>query len=620
VTAPAQASGSGAVAAPATGWSRADVVAIALAVAAWMGALAPWHPTRVAVVLVVVAAWRWRHPLGWLVAVALLAAHAAGEARHGLGGLPAGPVDAEVLLLEDPRPAAGGWVGDVRLGRHHVELRASGAAGGLLRERLAGERVRVTGSVTVPERDDRHGASHVAGRVAARTVEGPTGVWLPVAPINALHRHLARGTAHLSHGDRAVVAGLMVGDERFIPADVTDDLRGAGLSHLLAVSGQNVAFLLVLTAPLVSRCPGGWRTVATIGIIAAFVLLTRAEPSVLRAAVMAGISVSAAASGRPLAGRRVLALTVAALVVVDPFLVHRLGFALSVAASGGILVLAAPLASRLPGPTMVREAFAVTIAAQVGVTPLLVASDLDVPVVSLLANVPAGPLAGLVMTWGLTAGAVAGAVGGVGAEVLHLPTLAAVRGLLLIARVATASPLGSFEVWHLVVLGVGAALAWSTTAPRRRRVGGAVVVSVGLLVAAAAPPAGGPGWWAAGPGVEVWRGSEGTVLLLDGRAQDRAVLGVLRRAGVRRVDLLVVRSPSARASAAADLVGRRLDVGLLLAPVGAGIAGADGRGTTLDRPSRLAVGDLVVAVTPEGGRLVVTVHCEPADRCPGEVG
>jgi len=604
---------------PAMVVASGHALALAVAASAWLGAWSQLSPSRGVVVLVGLVAWRWRHPVGWLVLVALVAAHAGGAARDGLGGLAPGAVAGEVTLLGDPRPVAGAVVVEVRLGRHHVELRAAGSAGGALRDRLAGERVRVVGAVRPSTPAERHPGSHVAGTLSATSVEGPSGVWPPAAPVNALHRLLARGTDHLARDDQAVVAGLLVGDDRFIPADVTDDLRGAGLSHLLAVSGQNVAFLLLLASPLVARCPGRWRAPVTLGVIVAFVLLTRAEPSVLRAAAMTGIGVTAASLGRPLGGIRVLALGVAGLIVVDPFLVHRLGFALSVAAAAGIVVAAAPVADRLRGPSAIREAVSVTVAAQAAVTPLLLANGLSVPVVGVLANLPAAPLAGLVMTWGLTAGTVAGIVGGPVAVVVHVPTLLAVRGLMGIARLANGLPLGSFAPWHLAVVGMGVLLAWTADARRGRRLVGGGLVVVAVAFAALAAPAVGPGSWEAGPGVQVWRGG-GTVLVVDGRAQDAAVLAVVRRAGIRRIDLLVVRSTSPRALAVAGLVQRRLHVASVVAPASAGEAPEGQRWTSVDRPSRIAVGDLDVAVVADGDRLDVTVHCRPGGRCPDGVG
>src|SRR5436189_94520 len=96
----------------------------------------------------------------------------------------------------------------------------------------------------------------------------------------------------------AVLAALVWHRPVLLAADVTDDFRGAGLSHLLAVSGQNVAFVLALAGPMLRRLGLRVRLPATIAVIAFFALVTRFEPSVLRASAMAALAVTASTMGR----------------------------------------------------------------------------------------------------------------------------------------------------------------------------------------------------------------------------------------------------------------------------------------------------------------------------------
>ena len=94
---------------------------------------------------------------------------------------------------------------------------------------------------------------------------------------------MLRGTAPLRPTTRALLAGFLLGDTRAVPADVIAAYRGSGLSHLLAVSGENVAFTLALFGPLLRRLTLGPRTVAAVAIVLMFATMTRFEPSVLRA-------------------------------------------------------------------------------------------------------------------------------------------------------------------------------------------------------------------------------------------------------------------------------------------------------------------------------------------------
>ncbi|HSH22445.1 MAG TPA: ComEC/Rec2 family competence protein, partial [Acidimicrobiales bacterium] len=169
---------------------------------------------------------------------------------------------------------------------------------------------------------------------------------------------------------------------------------------------------------------------------------------------MAAVAVTATGLGRPTSRRRLLALAVAGVVLVDPLLVHAVGFRLSVGASAGILALAGPLARRLPGPRWLAEGLAVTLAAQVGVAPVLVPTFGGLPLASVPANLLAVPAAGPLMIWGLPAGLVAGVAGPPLDGVLHLPTSWLLAWVAGVARGAADLPLGRLELAHLLALGV----------------------------------------------------------------------------------------------------------------------------------------------------------------------
>jgi competence protein ComEC len=225
----------------------------------------------------------------------------------------------------------------------------------------------------------------------------------------------------------------------------------------------------VIVGPLLRRLRPGARLGATVAVIAWFALLTRFEPSVMRATAMAALAAVTVFLGRPSEPLRLLCVAVAGLVLVDPLLVWSVGFWLSVGATGGIAVLAGPLATRLPGPRPLAEAAAVSLAAQVGVAAPGIAVFGGVPLASVPVNVLAAPLAAAVMIYGLPAGTVAALVPDDLAVLIQLPTLALLRGLDLLARSGAALP-GGRGLW-----GAGAAvgavvvvLARRPRAPRHR--------------------------------------------------------------------------------------------------------------------------------------------------------
>jgi competence protein ComEC len=291
----------------------------------------------------------------------------------------------------------------------------------------------------------------------------------------------------------------------------------------------------------------------------------------------------------------VVGLAVTALVLIDPLLVRSTGFQLSVCAAVAIVVLAPRLASVLPGPSALREAAGVTIAAQLGVAPVLLATFGPVPVASLPANLLCVPVAGLVMVWGLTGGLVAGVGGTAVAELLHQPTRLALGWLELVAERTAHAPLGELHLHQVVGLAGGlAAIALSGSRPGLRRLGGAVALGavVSAVVAAQAPA---PLRDTVAPGVVRWTVDDVDVVVLGGAGgrstlTARTVLAALRRSGLGTIDLLVVADASVPTSVVELVRGAH--------PVRATHGLADGAAT-------IDLGSLVVHVVSVPGRLVV---------------
>ncbi|CAN5579513.1 hypothetical protein BH18ACT1_BH18ACT1_16200 [soil metagenome] len=305
---------------------------VALALAVCAGAmLALDIPVVLGVVAVAVALLARRPPLlvagGFLLASAL-----AVRAEAGLTPPATAAVTGDVVLLSDPAPCRGALRAEVRVGHRRVEAWARGSAAAALRDRLAGEVVQLRGRLgPVPDRSRSYlRTRHVGARMEVGAVRGWRPGSLASRSANGLRRTLEGGADGLGPDRRALFLGMVIGDDRAQPVEVADDFRAAGLTHLLAVSGQNVAFVLVLARPLLWRLGFWTRWAATLVVLAVFALVTRFEPSVLRATAMAAIGATAMAAGRPSSRLRVLALAAAALVLIDPFLVSSLGFRLSV--------------------------------------------------------------------------------------------------------------------------------------------------------------------------------------------------------------------------------------------------------------------------------------------------
>ena len=621
-----------------------DRWAVALAVATFAGSLAGAQGLAVRVPLglaasLLVLGLAARRPGVVCLGAGLLAASLGQRSLAGLQApLDTGPVTAEVTLVADPVPDGRGGVGvDVRLYGRRLRAHARMAPAAALDERLAGERVLLLGEVRPPgpvESALRY--RHLAGRLEVDAVVG----WRPGGGVtrvaNGLRRTLARGAEVLSDRHASLLAGLTLGDDRDQPVDMTDAFRAAGLTHILAVSGQNVAFVMALAAPALSRLRFGPRLVVTLAVLAGFALVTRFEPSVLRATAMAAVAATGAALGRPASTLRVLALGVAAILLVDPLLATSLGFQLSVAGAAGIVVGAARLEPALPGPRWLAAPVSVTLAAQLAVAPLLVATFGSVPVASLPANLLALPAAGPVMVWGLTAGLVAGLGGEAVATVVHLPTRALVAWIDGVATAAANWPLGQLRAGHVAFLGaaaagVVAARAWARRGPdgderpparRPRCIGvarGTAALTVGAVLAHAAAGRG-PRLLdgeSVGPGAQVWQGGGAAALTVDGRAREAAVLAGLRDRGVARLDVLVLRTTARGAAEVAATVRRRWPGVAVLGPEGSARAarGVDGVGPVAVPAfgTVIEVGGLRLTVNESGTeRLEVRIELRPA--------
>ncbi len=388
-------------------------VAATTVVAVWAGALVP------ASILGVVAAailGRWSRSWATVILVVALSVVGGVRADHAWNGLAPdriGPYDGWVRLVDDPHPYGAGTRLVVAIDGERFEVWCRGRA---QQRRVsawrAGQWVAVSGTRRELS-DDR------ARRVASQHVVGVFDLdWVadvdaggPLARAsNRVRGMIERGASWMPAPEGSLFRGLVIGDDRDQPVDMVERFRASGLSHLTAVSGQNVGFLLAAIGPLLVRLRPAPRWIVTVGVVAWFVALTRFEPSILRAGTMAALSATAYATGRERAPVRLLAIAVAGLVLVDPLLVWSVGFWLSVGATAGVCVVGPSLAKRLARLGALAVPLGITLGAQVGVVVPSVLVFGRLPLVSIPANVLAVPVAGAVMLYGLPAALVAGAL------------------------------------------------------------------------------------------------------------------------------------------------------------------------------------------------------------------
>jgi competence protein ComEC len=262
------------------------------------------------------------------------------------------------------------------------------------------------------------------------------------------HRDAIRGRAERALGtgmparETALARGFVLGEDDGVDPATVEDFRRAGLSHLLAVSGQNVALLALLAMPLLASLglPLRTRLVWILAAIVVYVPLAGAGPSIVRAGVMGGISVLATLAGRRSSRLYALALAAAVTLALDPRIAGDVGWQLSFAAVLGILALAQPL-RRAIGERIGKggwrgalgEGAAVTIAATLATAPLIAFHFEAISTTTLLANLLALPAIAPAMWLGMLA-TFAGQVPGFPVGILNA---IAAPLLAYIAQVAT---------------------------------------------------------------------------------------------------------------------------------------------------------------------------------------
>lgn len=427
-----------------------------------------------------------------------------------------------------------------------------------LRDLRMGDRVRLR-ATTAPLTGAPVGwvrSRHLAGRLRVTDIEptGGTPAWFTAA--NALLGRLERGAGSFSDAHRSLYLGLVVGDDRGQSELTRHRFRVAGLTHLLAVSGQNVAFLLAVLAPLRRRLGARARLGAGLAVVVSFVVLTRAEPSVLRAATMAALALWATSAGRRAPGLRVVSVATVLLLLADPMLIHSVGFQLSMAATLALVVLARPLHERLPGPDWLRLPLSVTLSAQAGALPVMAAHFGTTSLVAVPANLLAEPAAGAVMMTGLTSGVAAGLLRSEVAAVVQWPTRALVWWVDSVARVASQLSMPPLALWAWGLLAAVGALAVLV----HRRGGPAVAapVVVAALVVLCRPPGPLRQDVALGSGATLVERCGARMLVLDGGAAVIDVLGALASRGIGRVDAVVADGAGVPAEVSTQLRARVL--------------------------------------------------------------
>lgn len=219
---------------------------------------------------------------------------------------------------------------------------------------------------------------------------------------------LHAAVSNLDPRHAALIEGLTIGDTSGFAPETITHFRASGLSHVLAVSGSNVAIVVAAMLVALGRLSLVARVAAGLGALCLFVLVVGPDASVLRAGVMGAATLLCLLRGRQAEPLAILAVAVIAVVGVRPAMLYSVGMHLSVAATAGIVMFSTPLALRMSWlPEPLRVMLSATLAAQVAVAPILMLVFGEISVTAPLANFLALPVVGIATVLGLVAGCIA---------------------------------------------------------------------------------------------------------------------------------------------------------------------------------------------------------------------
>ena len=364
------------------------------------------------------------------------------RATNDFANVRLGEYEGYATVMADPQNIGAATRTTLEIGRDRFVVYAYGRPAWRLAGAKVGEQVFVRGLRESFDQgtESRWIAQHIKGKFRLEFVGEQRLVASPIMRSVQRVRDLVKlGSDSFEFNDQALFTGLVIGDDTRQSETMIDAFRKSGLAHLVAVSGQNVSFVLAALSPLLSRLKNRLRIIATLGVLAWFVLITRVEPSVVRAATMAGLAYLSVAFGRPTRTMRLIALTVLLAVIVDPLLAWSVGFFMSVGATCGLCIGAAPLAKLVSRPKWLAQLIGATVAAQLGVMPVVILIFGVPSVTGIIANVLAVPIAGLVMLVGLPMSLFSATISNLGlgeiGDLMMLPIQVGVRWVWWVAEI-----------------------------------------------------------------------------------------------------------------------------------------------------------------------------------------
>lgn len=252
-----------------------------------------------------------------------------------------------------------------------------------------------------------------------------------------------------------ILIGMLIGDTALISEDIEESFQKSGITHLLAVSGSNVAYIILATKTVFQKLIGrNFANYVTIFMVILFVLISGASPSVVRAGIMANILILSEILSRAPDTYSTVATTAIFILLYNPFIICDIGFLLSFGGTLGILFLNQkitetmknkfPKISETSFGKIVFESLSVTLAAQLFLLPVMWYFFNQISIVSILTNLLVGPFTGIITILGLIVYFI-GLISTSIAQVLSYSIYVLISFIIFISQLCSEIPYGTLQ-------------------------------------------------------------------------------------------------------------------------------------------------------------------------------
>ena len=289
-----------------------------------------------------------------------------------------------------------------------------------------GDKVIVTGQLSLPEPKRNPGGFDYRAYLKQQNIQAimrtthpgnilfkshKHGDWIMQSIILPTRRWIANHIISNYHGEtRGILMALILGDRSLLDSDVRDDYARAGIIHTLAVSGLHVGFIMLIVMTLLGliRIPEKWQLLLTIIILSIYMSITQFKPPVVRATIMAIVYLSGILLNRKPQAFNTLGIAAIIILISRPLSLFDIGFQLSFSAIASIFLFYNELnqmvwvqklrsVSHLPIYRWLISGLLVSFTAQIGTLPITAYYFYRLPVLSIIINLIAIPLTGLIV-------------------------------------------------------------------------------------------------------------------------------------------------------------------------------------------------------------------------------